>query len=386
MRVMKYLSLILVIYVATGAGLLYSGVLHQWPIGYKTYIKYKKNRDSSAAGTDGPWVMYTGQKVLVKQLITDAGHLRPVTDTLKQKVQVKLTCHVTETGDTFGFGLKDTLKIQPAEYPATEQLLVLSDIEGNFKGFKQILVYSGVISRSLAWTYGKGHLVLVGDFFDRGLQVTECLWLIYKMEQEAEKAGGKVHFILGNHDIMNLTNDHRYVRKKYLNNAQLINIPYGLWYAADTELGRWLRTKNVIEKIGPLAFVHGGISPSLAQKKLSLTQINRQVRAYLNSAGAARPAADDLVLGREGVYWYRGLALQHPQEEEVTQILNNLHASRLIIGHTIQSEIRSYYNGRIIAIDLPHQENSEKGFMQALMVKKETLYAISTTGERRLIK
>ncbi len=45
--------------------------------------------------------------------------------------------------------------------------------------------------------------------------MTECLWLIYSLEEKAKAAGGYVHFILGNHEIMNMQGDFRYVQDKY---------------------------------------------------------------------------------------------------------------------------------------------------------------------------
>jgi hypothetical protein len=386
MKTLKYFLLILAVYFITGTGLLYSGVLNKWPIGYKTYLKYKKDRDSSVAAADGPWVFYKNNTITAKTITSNNGRLQVQSVVLPNKKKAVLTCYVAETDDHFTFHLKDTLKTEPALFSASNQMMVLSDIEGNFKGFKQMLVSAGVVTPLLKWKYGNGHLVLVGDFFDRGLQVTECLWLIYQLEQEAEQAGGKVHFILGNHEIMNLKNDYRYVRKKYLENAELTQMAYSTWYTADTELGRWLRTKNVVEKIGNLAFSHGGISWQLAQKKLTLVQINDAVRNYLNLTNAARPAAEDEIMGREGVYWYRGLALQQVDTGKVNEIMQYLGATRLIIGHTVQPKIQSYYNGKVVAVDLPHQENSNNGFMHALLVKKGALYAISTDGERRLIK
>lgn len=99
----------------------------------------------------------------------------------------------------------------------------LSDIEGNFGAFKALLCAGGVIDKQFNWTYGDGHLVLTGDFFDRGLNVTECLWLVYKLEREAETFGGKVHFILGDHEVMNMNGDHRYVRNKYFEIPKLLS-------------------------------------------------------------------------------------------------------------------------------------------------------------------
>ena len=85
----------------------------------------------------------------------------------------------------------------------------------------------------------------MGDFFDRGLFVTQTLWLIYSLEEQAEKAGGKVHFVLGNHDLMNMNKDLRYVRKKYFENAKLMNEePTFLLSQYGTELGKWLNTKK----------------------------------------------------------------------------------------------------------------------------------------------
>ncbi len=62
--------------------------------------------------------------------------------------------------------------------------------------------------------------------FDRGEQVTECLWLIYSLEEKAKAVGGYVHFVLGNHEIMNLQGDFRYVQEKYKITAQVMARPY----------------------------------------------------------------------------------------------------------------------------------------------------------------
>ena len=71
-----------------------------------------------------------------------------------------------------------------------------------------------VIDTDLTWSFGDGHLVIVGDVFDRGPNVTECLWLIYRLEQEASAAGGAVHFLLGNHELMVMRGDLRYLNER----------------------------------------------------------------------------------------------------------------------------------------------------------------------------
>src|SRR5690606_26813286 len=139
---------------------------------------------------------------------------------------------------------------------------------------KDLLTGNGVVDEKLNWIYGNGHLVLVGDFVDRGTEVTQCLWLIYKLEQEALQSGGKVHYILGNHEVLNFHGDARYVTGKYLEFIRRRKMLYAQLFAPDTELGKWMRSKNTIEQIGDILFVHGGIGPEVAEKGYTVPQMN----------------------------------------------------------------------------------------------------------------
>jgi hypothetical protein len=42
----------------------------------------------------------------------------------------------------------------------------------------------------------------------------------------------------------------------------------------DAEIGRWLATKNVTERVGDILFMHGGISQYVNMMNISLTQLN----------------------------------------------------------------------------------------------------------------
>ena len=83
----------------------------------------------------------------------------------------------------FSFKLMREHKVSPAIYPSPEKLLAISDIEGNFNALQSFLKNNGIVDSNYNWTYGNGHLVLVGDFVDRGNNVTQVLWLIYKLEE-----------------------------------------------------------------------------------------------------------------------------------------------------------------------------------------------------------
>jgi hypothetical protein len=340
--------------------------------------------DYSKGGVDGPYVFYRDGKIVVKSIEKRDTGLTARIASFDKRASVLLSCYIPEKEERFSFLLHDTLLVQPDQYTLPEKMLVVSDIEGNFEGFKMMLTGARVIDRNFHWIFGKGHLVLDGDFFDRGDHVTEVLWLIYKLETEAEKAGGKVHFILGNHEILNLDGDIDYVNRKYLVNAPLIGESCERWMDAGSELGRWLRTKNVVEKIGDFVFCHGGISPELARSKLSLTDINRIARQNIGKSpasisGAHAKAVCDV---QTGIYWYRDAAKNMLTTEQVDAILAFAGARRMIIGHTLVNDVTALYGGRVICIDLFHEENLRRGLMKSLWVQDGYFSGINSRGEK----
>jgi hypothetical protein len=340
--------------------------------------------DNSRADTDGPHVFYRGNRIIVKYVLRRDTGVIAKTLHYDQKTDISLTCQVPETGDAFSFLLHEINREEPTNYATPARMLVLSDIEGNFLALKTMLLGAKVIDEKFNWTFGNGHLVLLGDFFDRGLSVTECLWLLYKLDAEAEAAGGKLHFILGNHEILNLQGNTTYVRRKYLKNAELIGEPYKRWYDQQTELGRWLRSKNAVEKIGEYVFCHGGISPELARTRLGLAEINRLVRQNLGLEYDAVVGDDaksifDL---KTGIFWYRGAAKNLATPEEITAVLQYAGAKRMVVGHTLQPDLTVLYNGRVICIDLYHEENLRQGFMKTLWLEDGYCYGLNSRGEK----
>jgi len=294
------------------------------------------------------------------------------------------SCFDTDGKELFSFRLRREHKPSPAIYPSPEKLLAISDIEGNFDAFANLLKGNGVVDDDFKWTYGEGHLVLVGDFFDRGPQVTESLWLVYKLEAEAEKAGGKVHFVLGNHETMNLKGDFRYVDPKYFVHASLFNLHYANLYASNSILGEWLRTKNTIVKIGETLFCHGGISTEFVSRQLSIGQVNEITRKYIDADKVRirnSDAATAIFNTSKGILWYRGYVQKKMNSEKMAAILDFYEASAIVVGHTPVNEISPLYDGQVIAIDVPHNLGEEH--QQALLIEYNQMYAVGMHGKRR---
>jgi hypothetical protein len=276
--------------------------------------------------------------------------------------------------------------IDTFEYDNAEKVFAVSDIHGEYEYFREILQTAGVIDSLLNWTWGDGDLVINGDVVDRGDMVIECLWLIHRLESEAKTAGGKVHFLLGNHEIMVLQGDNRYVHNKYIQGAaRKSRIQHDELYGPDMEFGRWLRTKHTILRINKMLFVHGGISPELLNRGYTFGQINAEARACVDLPSYRRAfgADEGFLFGGYGPFWYRGLVKEYKHTQasqaDVERILDSFGAATIIIGHSEFDRIRTGYEGRVISIDTPYDDDS---CLQGLLWEDGQFITVSGKGER----
>ena len=93
----------------------------------------------------------------------------------------------------------------------SESLVAIGDVHGDFDDFVAILQHIGLIDKQNHWTGGKTTFVQTGDLLDRGPKPREVMDLMMALEKEATKAGGRVVGLLGNHEMMNIMGDLRYV-------------------------------------------------------------------------------------------------------------------------------------------------------------------------------
>jgi len=286
----------------------------------------------------------------------------------------------------------DGYSIPPSEYDNVPKIFAISDTHGEYEMIVDILQRSGVIDDDLHWTWGEGHLMVAGDVFDRGDMVTESLWLIYNLEQEAAAAGGAVHLILGNHELMILRGDNRYINEKYLEGiVKKSRISHEDLYGPDSELGRWLRSKNTVEKINDILFVHGGISPAVRAEYSSLERLNDNARRSLDlrSSQYAFDEEAQLLFRGLGPFWYRGFHYEmedsYPQDNQSTidSILSRYDVDAVVVGHTNVDSVISLYDGRVFAIDVSFED---LGTLQALLWEDGIFYMVYGSGEKRLME
>ena len=136
------------------------------------------------------------------------------------------------------------------EFKGVDSVYVLGDTHGNFEEVVQILQNSKLIDENHQWIGESAHLVFLGDILDRGMDALRLTWFIYELEQSAAQHGGQIHLILGNHEIMVMSNDLRYVSAKEQQVANMHQVSYQqLYHPTRSVLGRWLSTKPAALKI-----------------------------------------------------------------------------------------------------------------------------------------
>lgn len=264
------------------------------------------------------------------------------------------------------------------EWNDIPRVVVLGDVHGSYDKMVTLLVGTKTIDDRLTWIGGDQHLVFCGDLTDRGANDRAVMDLARRLQKEAAAAGGKVHVVLGNHDVMNLTRDRRYwnadlldefahdeseeERREALRKFRSVQqtqgareafgekFPPGYFARArafepDGEYGSWLLQQPTVVKVNGVLFVHGGLTRRVA--KLGLDEINRRVTASIRtllaavdelgnavpfpadlgdimltaqelrnkSARAVLEAHEGLAFDSAGPLWYRGTACENERLE-----------------------------------------------------------------------
>jgi len=268
-------------------------------------------------------------------------------------------------------------------YSRADSIGVITDVHGEYNTYIRLLKAMGIIDKNLNWIFGKGHLVVLGDTFDRGKMVTEVLWHLFGLEKQAENAGGMVHVLLGNHEFMVLGKDLDYINEKYKKVEIISNTKYFDLYSDSSVLGNWLRSRPVVITINNIIFVHGGLSMEIVQRKLTIDQINEK---FLNKIIGKDPELvsndEELIFLNKGngPIWYRGYFRDTGfSETRIDSILDFYNKDHIIIGHTPNEGIISLFNSKIFGTDtgIMYKEPGE-----ALLYKNGIFYKVFTTGKR----
>ncbi|KAG0230346.1 hypothetical protein BGW42_001018 [Actinomortierella wolfii] len=229
---------------------------------------------------------------------------------------------------------------QPQKNTARNRMVAVGDLHSDYPQAIKVLQLAGVVNEQGDWTGGTDTLVqTVYNLFD-------------KLRQQAKAAGGQVVNLYGNHEVMNIGHDLRYVTKE---DFASFGGPEARRKAFDIRTG-WLGQQiyanfnlTYIHQ-GHTVFSHGDMHPAWA--KVGIDKMNNIAREALWNEDYYAP-----IFRTMGPIWWRGLAMEEDGPSEtcrhVEAVKKALGVKRLISGHTPQlHKILSRCNGNYMVIDV----------------------------------
>lgn len=252
---------------------------------------------------------------------------------------------------------KDTGQTTPA------RLVAIGDVHGDLATTRKALVMAGAIDAQDNWIGGTMVLVQTGDHLDRGKQDRKVFDLLESLATQAEKAGGKVHVLLGNHESMNVQLDFRYITSEAF--KEFDDIPFNTSdpvlkafpaaqrgraeaFRPGGKYARLLAGHKAILVLKDTVFVHGGLLPS--HVTFGIEKINTTLAAWMRKEGS-EPVQ---LTGSTGPMWDRTYGTDATPQDcvQLKQVLASLSVKRMVVGHQpYLSGISSACNEQIWRID-----------------------------------
>ena len=299
-------------------------------------------------------------------------------------------------------------------YLGIERIVAVGDLHGDYEQYITVLRNNGLVDEQSDWQGGETHFVQLGDVVDRGPGSLKIIRHLMRLEKQAKRAGGAVHVLIGNHEVMNIQADLRYVhpgeysalvtsksemrQNNFLNKvyasrlsldptleereqsaiaALKVEFPLGyvehrkLWEPGQ-EIARWVAKHNTIVKINDSLFLHAGLNPH--EELLKLSTINKRVKKELSR----RAVPSSLTNKNAGPLWYRGLA-KNPRQVELEPLINMLafyNVRRIVIAHTpTPGLVLSRFDGRVVMIDVG-MSKAYGGAMANLLIEGDAMMAL----------
>jgi hypothetical protein len=231
----------------------------------------------------------------------------------------------------------------PEEIQNLDSILIIGQTNGAYWKLNRYLQSNKVIDADGHWTWGKGHLVFTGNIIGNNNQLTQHLWLLYKLEHEAAAAGGGVHFLLGEHEVMLAQGNFQPINKDEIAFLKTRNVSYTDQFNGQSVFGQWIRSRHTALRLNNLLIAYAGISPSFAENGSSLPQLNQQVRAAL-----LQPATE----AHPSLFPHVKPGHNNLQQQYIDRLLEQYKATHLITANVIQDSIITDLNGKVVSVSV----------------------------------
>ncbi len=243
-------------------------------------------------------------------------------------------------------------------------VFAIGDLHGDLAAARRAFRCAKVIDENDRWIGGHSVVVQTGDVLDRGNEERPLLEWLDGVARQAKAAGGALYRIQGNHEVMNVALDFRYVaeaglsafadasRSPSLSRERDLPAPQRGRASAFRPGGPWsdrLAAHPVVLQVNDSVFVHGGLLPQ--HLRYGLARLNAELSAWMRGSGGLTP----MLSGDDAPYWDRtyGQAVTPADCRVLDDILARLSAKRLVVGHTPQKGGISFAcSGRLARIDV----------------------------------
>jgi len=378
----------------------------------KDYLDNLSKRNFDFSGTNSLFIetnkglkfnwITTKNDIGIYELIAKDKSVIAKGNTDKGRVHSVLLDYNLEEDVSFRFGGEkepiNEVKIRPISsnnrsiFKNVDSLFVVGDVHGRYDELINLLQNSKVIDNNLNWIAGESHLVFLGDLFDRGNDVTKVLWFIYELEQKAELVGGFVHLVLGNHEIMTMTKDLRYISAKESTIASVYKVKYDyMFHPKKSFLGKWLSSKSSVLKINKNLMAHGGVVDLGTN---SISEFNEKVQSYIQDpmfleimqdypdSTKYNPQAwremNYFFYNENSPFWYRGYVQSDTLGPQLNEMLKKYQSKVHIVAHTPLKTITQKYQGKLLTTDL--NEAATELLLLVRNKKKYSKFKIDSSG------
>ncbi|KAF9110477.1 hypothetical protein BGX27_006301 [Mortierella sp. AM989] len=280
----------------------------------------------------------------------------------------------------------------------SNRIVAVGDLHSDLPQTLAVLKLAKVIDEDSNWSGGKDTLVQTGDIVDRGPDTIAIYNLFDKLRKQAHEAGGKVVNVYGNHEVMNLGGDLRYVTEEDYASFGGRQKRKEAWDIRTGWLGQMIYSNFNITYVhnGHTVFSHGDMEPEWARLGVdTLNHLSREEIWKSNYRYAPIFQEHGKICMAIGPIWSRVHATEEGGEEEACKRIEEtkkaLGVNRLISGHTPQyqtGKILSLCNGSYMVIDVGISKYYG-GHLAALEIieegeGKQSVYALYPGGKRLL--
>ncbi|MEC8052450.1 MAG: metallophosphoesterase [Myxococcota bacterium] len=252
----------------------------------------------------------------------------------------------------------------PTFASANSRVVAIGDLHGDYNAARRVMRLIGATNHYDQWIGGDLVVVQVGDQTDRGDGERAIIDMFERLADEAHAAGGAVYVLNGNHEVMNVEEDFRYVTPGGWTEFQdipLTNAPDRIWDYPSYKRGRVaaflpggpyasiLGEHNTVIVVNDTLFVHGGVH--LSHVNAGLENINAAIQQWMKGY-RAKPS---VLSGDESPIWSRKFSRDTGRSDclYLEQVLDAVGVSRMVVAHTVQPDgITSACNGQVWRVDV----------------------------------